>query len=108
MWAIREGIIKVPYQRTGTYGSAWNIVKTDASRGNSEGYALVGEAVNKETGLEYTKYVSGSAYGTAQARIHQGRWPLLRDVIEEAMKELPKEISNDVVMVARRRWYKAE
>jgi hypothetical protein len=100
MMMIRRGVIKVPYERTFKYRDAWRIIKTE------RGYALVGRAAQK--GREYTKYVSGSAYGTNQARIHQGRWTPLRDAVEEAVSRLPKEIADDIVMVARRRGYEAK
>ena len=101
MWAIRNGIIQVPYKRTGTYGDAWQVIKVDLKSG--VGYQLRGRAA--QGGRDYTKYVSGSAYGTDQARIHQGRWPLLRDVVEESLAQLPKEIADSVVMVARRKGF---
>jgi len=100
MMMIRRGEIKVPYQRTYKYRDAWKVVKTE------RGYALVGTAAGKRG--EYTKYVSGDAYGEHQARIHQGRWAGLRDAVEEALTRLPKEIADDIVMVARRRGYRAQ
>jgi hypothetical protein len=95
MMMIRRGDIKLPYRRTGGYARGWRVVKTQ------NGYALV-NASSK------AKWVSGTAYGTDQARIHQGRWPLLRDVVEESVAQLPKEIADDIVMVARRKGYQAQ
>lgn len=100
--AIRRGDIKVPYVRTGTYGRAWKVIKT------GEGYALTGEAISRRDGRDYTKYVGGDAYGTRQARVHQGRWALMRDEVERSLQQLPREIRNDVVMVARRKGFKAQ
>jgi hypothetical protein len=95
MMMIRRGEIKLPYTRTGKYAGGWRVVKTD------RGYALV-----NPSGV--AKWMSGTAYGTDQARIHQGRWPLLRDVVEQSIARLPKEIADDIVMVARRRGFQAQ
>lgn len=89
------------YRRTGTYGRAWKIVKVNLSNGS--GYRLIGRAAQK--GREYTKYVSGSAYGTNQARIHQGRWLRLRDAVDEAVAGLPGDIASRVKMVSRRQGF---
>lgn len=103
--AAKNRITKYPpelphqrYRRTGTYKRAWRIVKLE------NGYRLYGRAVQK--GREYTKYVGGSAYGTKQARIHQGRWTAVRDAVEEALQELPRSIADQIVLVARRRGYR--
>ena len=98
LMAIKKGIITVPYRRTGTYGRKWKIIKIEG------GYKLAGRAAQK--GKDYTKYVGGSAYGTNQARIHQGRWKPVRDAVEEAVSGLPKEIARQVVLVARRQGYR--
>jgi hypothetical protein len=98
MMMIRLGKIVLPYRRTGKYGQSWKVEK---SKTKHEGYMLISR-------LNHAKWVSGSAYGTDQARIHRGRWPLLRDVVEEAVSMLPKEIADDIVMVARRKGYQAQ
>ena len=95
MMMIRRGAIKLPYTRTGKYARGWVVQKTE------HGYRLY-----NPSGIAH--WMSGSAYGTRQARIHQGRWPLLRDVVEESVAQLPKEIADDIVMVARRRGYQAQ
>ncbi len=91
LWAIRQGIIKVPYQRTGYYGSHWIIDKID------NGYRL------RFTGPSKYRWVSGGARGEDQARIHQGRWAHIRAATEQAVNGLPKEIQDNIIMVARRR-----
>lgn len=98
MMMIRRGEIKLPYRRSGEYQRKWQVRKVNLQNGIA--YQLYNP-------LRRAKWVSGSAYGTDQARIHQRRWPLLRDVVEEAVAELPKEIADDIVMVARRRGYQA-
>jgi hypothetical protein len=95
MMMIRRGEIQLPYRRSGEYQRRWKVIKTE------RGYALTNPLLS-------AKWVGGSAYGTEQARIHQKRWPLLRDVVEESVAQLPKEIADDIVMVARRRGYQAQ
>ena len=92
---IRRGEIKVPYQRTRGYAQGWKIIKTD------KGYALTNPA-------KAAKWIGGDAYGQHQARIHQGRWQVTRTVVDESLAELPKEIADHIVMVARRRGYQAQ
>ncbi len=50
----------------------------------------------------YGRYVVGDAFGERQAWMHVGIWTPLRDVAEEEVKNLPQEISKEIVMVARR------
>jgi hypothetical protein len=99
MMAIRRGIIKVPYERSGKYAGGWQVREVALKSGR--GYQLYNPR-------KYAKWVGGSAYGTDQARIHQKRWASLRDTTEEALAGLPKEIADDIVMVARRRGYQAQ
>lgn len=99
MMAIRRGIIKVPYERSGKYQEDWKVRPVQLKRG--AGYQLYNPR-------KYAKWVGGSAYGTDQARIHQKRWPLLRDVVDESLAGLPKEIAGQLVIIARRRGYQAQ
>jgi len=55
---------------------------------------------------DYAPFVIGDAYGTSQAWMHKGRWPVFRDVSEEELQALPKEILDEIVMVARRQEFK--
>ena len=82
------------YKRTGRYGKAWRIER------KSNAWVLRGNAVGRYG--EYTKYVGGSARGQEQAKIHSGRWLLMRDAVDKALKPLPKTIKENIVMVARR------
>lgn len=77
------------YIRTGTLGAGWAI------SGRTDGYTV-------SNSTPYTKYVVGTAYGTEQAWMHQGRWQLLRDVSDEEVGKLPKEIEDNISQVARR------
>lgn len=95
-WALRSGQITVPYQRTRNYAQGWKIEKTPSRGVRSIGYSLINR-------VPYTKHVGGDAYGTGQARYHQGNWPLIRDIVDNAFRDLPKEIEQNITMAARRR-----
>jgi hypothetical protein len=88
---LREG--KIPYQRTGKYMDAWQIENVP------NGYRLI----TRGPRASVAKWISGDAYGGSQAKIHQGRWAIARDVAEEEIKKLPREIADEITMVARRR-----
>lgn len=89
-------IIKaVGYKRTGTLGRSWKIEEID------NGYQIENTARSKR-GHRYSRYVVGDAYGTGQAWMHQGRWQVFRDVVDEEVEKLPPEIEQEIVMVARR------
>lgn len=92
MWAIRQGIIKVPYKRSGRYGQKWEIVKLE------NGYML------KNT-YAAARWIAGTARGEPQARIHQTRWAAMRPTVEDVMQELPKEVQKHITMVARKRGF---
>jgi hypothetical protein len=80
------------YVRTGRLGRRWNVKRLD------EGYTV-------SNSTPYTKFVVGSAYGTDQAWMHVGRWQLFRDVVDMEVDKLPQEISDAVIMVARRKGF---
>lgn len=72
MWAIRNGVIQVPYVRTGKLGQSWTYEI------HSTGNGIRG-AVGP--GISYARWVQSSQH---QARIHQGRW--ITDVQAENAK----------------------
>lgn len=82
------------YQRTGNFGGHWVITEAD------HGYKLANTATRK--GRAYGHYVVGDAYGRGQAWMHEGRWQLLRDVVDEETQKLPAEVERLVNLVARR------
>jgi len=84
------------YVRSGRMFRGWRIVKL----GNNKGYSLGNVAQFK--GNAYPHFVVGSAYGTGQAWMHKGRWPLFREVTEKELEALPKALEQEIVMVARR------
>ncbi len=88
-WALAQGIIKVPYVRTGKLGQGWT---WEVTTGGSGVHGRVG------TNLKYAPYVQSKQ---RQALIHQGNWQTdamaieakraeivqrFRDAISEALK----------------------
>lgn len=83
------------YVRTGNFFSHWKIDQIEKI-----GYRIENTAVRD--GNRYGHWVVGDAYGTSQAWMHKGRWPLFRDVTEEELDKLPPQILSDIMIVARR------
>ena len=61
-WAVQNGVIQVPYVRTGKLGQSWTWKITTTGSG------LRGQV---GTNLKYAPWVQSSE---SQARIHQGNW----------------------------------
>jgi len=61
-WALKEGIIQVPYVRTGKLGQSWTYKITDTGAGLR---GVVG------TNMSYAKVTQN---GESQAMIHRGNW----------------------------------
>jgi len=89
------GLIYTKTGRTGNLGRSWKIEEVP------NGYRLDNAAARKGRG--YAVYVVGDAYGARQAWMHQGRWNVTRDVMDEEVEKLPPEIEDEIVMVARRK-----
>lgn len=68
------------YRRTGTYRRSFRVEPV------GRGYRLYSDAVQR--GRRYTRYVGGAADGSGQARIHAGRWTLIRDAVESAQRAI--------------------
>lgn len=66
----------------------------------TNGYTIKADPVQK--GKHYGRYVIGYADGTGQARIHTGRWKLLRDVAEQESDKLPPMVAEHIKMTARK------
>lgn len=77
------------YRRTYRLRDSWTIRRLE------KGNQIVSRA-------PYANYVVGNAYGTDQAWMHTGRWPLFRDVADAEIARLPKTIQENIVTVARR------
>ena len=88
MMLVRSG--RVPYRRTGEYGMRWRTVEV------ANGWKL-------ETNTEYAKWVGGDQLGNSQAKIHQGRWSVAVDVVDDEMAKLPKSVQENLVFFLRQR-----
>jgi hypothetical protein len=80
----------IPHRRTDQYVDAWKI----------EPLGDTGYQVNNRS--KGAPFIGGNAYGQRQSPIHQGRWPLFRDVADEETRKLPEEIAKEIRVVARR------
>jgi hypothetical protein len=81
--------------RTGTYFRSWKIEEV------TNGYKVENTAARN--GHAYAVYVGGDAYGNRQRLYHaETGWLLTRDVVEDEVSKLPKEIEDEITMVARR------
>ncbi len=75
-WALAQGIIKVPYVRSGKLGQSWTWDVTTSGDGV---HGKVG------TNLKYAPYVQSKQL---QARIHQGNWQTDAQAIEDKRDEI--------------------
>lgn len=82
------------YERTGIYGRSWQVIDNGGLS-----FRLVGEA--RQKGRDYTKWVSGLADGTSQARVHRGRWKKIQDMIDNALKRIVRFTTQDLRDVIR-------
>jgi len=81
------------YSRTGQLRGSWIIVRV------ADGYNLYNVAVGPY-GQDYPQYVVGDSEGANQAWMHQGRWPLFRDEVDEEISQLPPEIERHIQVSA--------
>jgi hypothetical protein len=79
----------IPYTRTGGYQQAWKVVQKE------NGFSL-------RNAKPQAKYIGGTSYGLGQSRIHQGRWRLLRDTVDEELDKLTEEVRDSLFVVTRR------
>lgn len=73
----------IPTIRTRQHEHAWRVVKA------GDGYAI-------ENPLDTAIYLYGDADGRGQSAIHQGRWPLFVDKIEDEINAIPREAERDI------------
>ena len=78
------------YVRTGAYGRSFELTRVGA----------VG--VRLTSGLDYTVYVGGNAVGAGQAWMHEGRWMLIKEAIDERVTfQLAAEAEADLSTIIR-------
>ena len=88
------------YVRTMKLKRSWRIV-----RDGKIGYAVSNHASFK--GRVYASFVHGDWRGQSQATVHQGRWPILLDELENRLEKLPKAVAENAHTVIRRYWERA-
>jgi hypothetical protein len=75
-----EGFGKgIPYHRTNRYIKGWRVERSDN-----------GSVVFNN--VPYASAVGGGARGEKQQPMYEGRWPLFRDVVDQVIALLPKNI----------------
>ncbi|MBK8772626.1 MAG: hypothetical protein IPM06_19675 [Rhizobiales bacterium] len=89
-WALKQGIIKVPYERRGKLGQSWTW------RISSLGNGLHGVA---GTDKGYARYVQSSAH---QALIHRGNWRTEMDAIRELRSDIIARFRRDIAAYVQR------
>lgn len=83
------------YERTFKLKRNWKIKRL----GNT-GYRIINRARYKGKG--YTKYVVGGARGDGQAWMHEGRWMIFRDVVDEEFEKLPDAVDKSIRRIMRK------
>jgi hypothetical protein len=86
------------YRRTGTYGRSF-VASLDGTLRTGLRAKLVSNATRRGRG--YTRYVGGMADGTGQAGIHAKRWPLIRETVQDGIKEINRDINSALKSLLR-------
>lgn len=83
---MREG--NLPYQRTNAYINAWLFRKF------AFGYQVenIGHKAVFMAGTPSGSGIGGKVTATGQSHIHEGRWPLIRVVLDSVVARLPQSI----------------
>ena len=82
--ALRDGLIQVPYRRTGTLGRSWTM-RISSTVDGIEG--RVG------TNIIYAPWVQDKE---RQAIIHQGRWQTVQDVLERLTNWIVRRFQREI------------
>ena len=85
-WALAAGLINVPYIRTGNIANSW--------RARQEGWSHW----VLENSAAYAALVVGRE---KQVRYHQGNWWIAEDVIEEDVKDLTEDLTEEILKLAK-------
>jgi len=80
-WALKQGIIQVPYVRTGKLGQSWTWEITQTSAGLRGGVG---------TNLGYAKWVQKE---DSQARIHRGNWLTDARAVDQRRAEIGRRFA---------------
>lgn len=85
----------IPTRRSNNYVEKWQAIKL-------ENGADVGNP------LSHAGYIGGTARGRRQSRIHKGRWPVFRIVVNAAIEKLPKGIRDRLAVVVRQEGFRTK
>ncbi len=80
----------LPYRRKGDYQRGFKIIQI------RDGYDLINENPNAE-------YIGGNARGKRQSRIFKGRYPIVREVVEEEAAKLPGAVVQHIKLVTKQK-----
>jgi len=78
----------LPYRRQGDYQQGFKIIKAP------NGYDLVND-------LEKASFIGGDAEGQGQSKIFRGRYPIVRQVIDEEFAKLPSAVVEHLIRTAK-------
>lgn len=80
----------IPHTRTDRYINTWQL-----ERIGDIGYRVSNQSQGAEA-------IAGDVVIGRQSRIHQGRWPVFRQVVDREVQKLPAEISKEINIVTKR------
>jgi hypothetical protein len=83
----------LPYRRTDELPKGWTIEKAGVN-----GYKLYNPATA-------SVYVYGNFEGARQSRIHQGRHPVVQQIVEIALQRLPPDIEEHISYYGRQKGF---
>lgn len=83
-WALKQGVIQVPYQRTGKLGQSWTWKVTETGSG------LRGEV---GTNMSYAHWVQRQG---SQARIHRGNWLTDYGAVQQKRDEIGRRFRSAI------------
>lgn len=91
---LKHVLNQMPYVRTGGVQQAFSIVK------QKDGYDLVNETTR-------VGYLYGDAEGKGQIRMARGRYPLMREVVDEEFDKLPTAVVAHIIIAAKEQGFDA-
>lgn len=83
----------IPTVRSGGYGAAWQAIPTELG-------------IDIGNPLSHARYIGGGTSGQGQSRIHRGRWPIFRQVVDRIIGKLPRNIRDRITILARQEGFK--
>lgn len=84
-WALANGIITVPYRRTGRLANSWS------ARQNSLGNWSIANS---------TSYAHWVVDRSSQSGYHAGNWWIAQDIIDAEVPQLTKDLASELSKVA--------